>query len=135
MTEDKFIKAALAFVEMADIKVGSKLKLVKVLDGWEYGWPNSWTCNMFQLDDIGKVFTVSKITSRGELNFVESSYGYPFFAFEVVEKEIPEPIYINNEDSYKAKFKGNGDITVGCQDITFEKLEEIYNTAKKVKEQ
>jgi hypothetical protein len=84
-------------------------------------------------DEVGKVLTVVrdcggngiKLESKDKLGL-----SYPFFVLQKVENPLPEPIWIS--DSYKAEFKKDGSIKVGCQDISYDLLKQIYETATSV---
>lgn len=60
---------------------------------------------------------------------------FPFFTLELVGKggKLPAPIQLDSGE-YSVEFKEAGNIKVGCQNIKFKTLEEIYLTAKGVRE-
>jgi hypothetical protein len=133
----QYIEAQKAWMALVDLKAGDSVKVLSTAKGHEHGWRNSWAYNMDK--EVGKVLTV--VRERGGVGITllndkgSASFSYPFFVLQKVDKPLPEPIMLDpyKPDGYKAEFKNGGDIKVGCQNISFDVLKKIYETAAKVK--
>lgn len=118
---------------MVDLKEGDSVKVLSTAKRHEHGWHNSWTPEMNC--QVGKTLTVYRDNEGSGITLKDSNgyigLSYPFYVLQKVEVQMPEPIKIS--DSYKAEFKKGGDIKVGCQEISYDLLKKIYETATKVK--
>jgi hypothetical protein len=133
----QYIEAQKAWMALVDLKEGDSVKVLSTAKGHEHGWHNSWNSNMDK--EVGKVLTVVREWGGAGINLLNdkgsSSFSYPFFVLQKVDKPLPEPIMLDpyHSDGFKAEFKNGGDIKVGCQNISFDVLKKIYETAAKVK--
>jgi len=117
------------------IEVGDTVKVLRKAQGHELGWDNTWTNAMDAF--IDKICVVKYIGNSGIHGYnqeLDNWYLFPFFVLELVKKapKLPAPIRISPQ--YKAEFKEDGSIAVGCQRLSFDMIENIYLTAKEVKE-
>jgi len=128
----QYIEAQKAWIKMVDLQPGDKVKVLYAAKLHENGWRNSWMPCM--TDEVGNVLTVVRVDCGSGIRLKDSegnsSMSYPFFVLQKVENPLPEPIRIS--DSYKAEFKKDGSIKVGCQDISYDLLKQIYETATSV---
>jgi hypothetical protein len=128
----QYIEAQAAWIKMVDLQPGDKVKVLYAVETHKDGWSNSWMSEMD--NEVGKVLIVVKDALGSGIRLKDSegrsSRSYPFFVLQKVENPLPEPIKIS--DSYKAKFKRDGSIKVGCQDISYVLLKQIYETATSV---
>lgn len=113
------------------IEVGDTVKVLRKAKDKENGWGINWHTGMTSF--IGDEHVVRSINDLG-IVMKDSSYAFPFFVLERIKKgkKLPYPVRISSE--YKAMFREDGGIDVGCQRLSFDKLEEIYLTAKGVKD-
>lgn len=120
-----------AMQKVCGLREGDKVKFLREWERGELGY-SIGVCESNQ--DIGKTGTIKEILDNKIRVCIPGSYTWslPFFVLRKVEKE---PVYINEDEEYKVEFLDNGDIKVGCQEISFEKIKEIYEEAKKVREQ
>lgn len=133
----QYVEAQKAWMALVDLKEGDSVKVLSTAKGHEHGWRNCWAYHMDK--EVGKVLTV--VRERGSVGITllndegYASFSYPFFVLQKVDKPLPEPIMLDpyKPDGYKAEFKNDGDIKVGCQNISFDVLKKIYETAAKVK--
>jgi hypothetical protein len=135
MDDDKYaqyIEAQAAWIKMVNLEPGDKVKVLYAVERHKNGWRNSWTPCM--TDEVGKVLTVVRDCGESGIKLENSKdkvgLSYPFFVLQKLENPLPEPIRIS--DSYKAEFKKDGSIKVGCQDISYDLLKQIYETATSV---
>jgi hypothetical protein len=128
----QYIEAQAAWIKMVNLQPGDKVKVMYAAKLHENGWRNTWTPCM--TDEVGNVLTVVKQNGGSGIKLKDSegdsSMSYPFFVLQKVENALPKPIKIS--DSYKAEFKKDGSIKVGCQDISYDLLKQIYETATSV---
>lgn len=128
----QYIEAQKAWSKLVDLQPGDKVKVLYAVERHKDGWSNSWVSSM--TDEVGKVLTVVRVEGGSGIRLKDSkgnsSMSYPFFVLQKVENPLPEPIRIS--DSYKAEFKKDGSIKVGCQDISYDLLKQIYETATSV---
>jgi len=128
----QYIEAQAAWIKMVNLEPGDKVKVLYAVEGHKDGWSNSWVPSMN--NEVGKVLTVVKQNGRSGIRLKDSkgnsSLSYPFFVLQKVENPLPEPIRIS--DSYKAEFEKDGSIKVGCQDISYVLLKQIYDAATSV---
>jgi hypothetical protein len=129
----QYIEAQEAWIKMVNLQPGDKVKVLYAAESHENGWRSSWVSEMD--NEVGKVLVVrdghghgSGITLKDSIG--RSSLSYPFFVLQKVESPLPKSIKIS--DSYKAEFKKDGSIKVGCQDISYVLLKQIYETATSV---
>lgn len=130
---EKYIEAQAAWIKMVDLKEGDSVKVLSAATSGQHGWDNVWNP---QMDcQVGKTLTVYRGSGgRGIIlsdSLEDTTYEYPFFILQKIEAPMPEPIKISH--SYEAEFKKGGDIKVGCQEISYDLLKQIYETATKVK--
>jgi len=128
----QYIEAQKAWIKMVDLQPGDKVKVLYAVERHENGWRNSWTATMD--NQVGNVLTVVRDNGGSGIRLENSKgvldFDYPFFVLQKVENPLPEPIRIS--DSYKAEFKKDGSIKVGCQDISYVLLKQIYDAATSV---
>jgi hypothetical protein len=116
-----------AFIEMTGLKVGSEVRILRKAKNWEFGWNDTWVEGAMK--DHG-TFIVSSISVHGRgITDKINRYNYPFFVLEVISESLPKPIALNASESYFAEFNPDGSIEVGCQEISYETLKSIYDTA------
>ena len=111
------------------IEVGDTVKVLRRAENKENGWNNNW--GDYMDDHIGKEYIVTELAVGGiRLN---NWCCFPFFVLELVKKapKLPYPVKITKD--YACEFKEDGSIKVGCQDISFDMIEKVYNIAKEVK--
>jgi hypothetical protein len=122
-----------AWAKMVDLKEGDSVKVISTATTGQHGWDNVWNPKMDAA--VGKVMTVVRVghTSGVVLSGkgVDTNYSYPFFILQKVETPLPAPIVISS--NYKAEFRKDGSIKVGCQEISYDLLKAIYETAGKAK--
>lgn len=128
MNNSPYSLAQEAWVKMVNLKEGDTVRVLTTAKTHQYGWCNSWVPKMDL--SVGKEHMVSRIFDNAGIRLYDS-YTYPFFVLEKVAETLPQPIKIS--DSYKAEFQKDGGIKVGCQNISFDLLKEIYETAAKIK--
>lgn len=116
-----------AWIKMVDLKVGDTVKVLTTAKRYQYGWLNSWERSMNL--SVGKEFVVWKIYSDAGIG-LSDNLSYPFFVLEKVAEALPKPIKIS--DAYQAEFRPDGSIKVGCQEIPFSLLKQIYETAAQI---
>jgi hypothetical protein len=128
----QYIEAQKAWIKMVNLQPGDKVKVLYAVERHKDGWDNSWMPCM--TDTVGKVLTVVRDCGNSGIRLENDksnvSMSYPFFVLQKVENPLPEPIRIS--DSYKAEFKKDGSIKVGCQDISYVLLKQIYDAATSV---
>lgn len=65
------------------IKIGDKVKVVSIAEGFERGWNNVWSDHMTGM--LGNTYTVNRIMSYGIFMEDQPYYAFPFFSLEKVE--------------------------------------------------
>lgn len=78
-----------AFVKRCNIKVGSRVKIMRKADSYERGWGVCWVSNMDANVGAEGVVTeihngVSGIRVRARVNGVCDGFNYPFFVLKRV---------------------------------------------------
>ena len=123
LTNELYDKLQETFIKQTGIKVGDTVKVTRVAETGEMGWDVYWNDEM-----KGNVTQkITEIRGNGNGFRLEDGYVYPFFVLEVVKNPLPKDIPLSG---YDVKFLDNGVIKVGCETISFDKLEKIYKTAK-----
>lgn len=121
-----------SFVKQYNITKGSKVKVFRKCGDYEMGWGTVWSKLMDPA--VGQTFKVINIDSRLgiELNSAtcEDDFWFPFF---VLEPEKFDPIGIPLSPDYTAFVQRDASVKVGCQHISFELLEQVYNAANELK--
>jgi hypothetical protein len=135
MTKEDIYKSLHAtFIDVTKLKKGDTVKITKSFEGYQDGCNLYWNRNMIKT--VGKTGTVMGVEDKIEIRFDELDRDYvwcfPYFCVEIVEEVLPDPIYLNSDGDYKAEFKHDGAVVVGCQRICFNVLESIYETAKEL---
>lgn len=121
--KDQYITAQKAWMELFDVKKGTKFRVVRQCKTYENGWEQCWVDGM----KVGKEVSCNSVMPDYRGVFCSDGYYYPFFALEVIGN-LPDSIKISS--SYKAEFLGEGKVKVGCQELSFDLVEKIYNAAK-----
>ena len=124
-------EAYLKMQEASGIKIGDTVKVLRKAKRNEMGWGTTW--NSGAMDKfIGKELVVTGFGSRVENGFMlDDEFVYPFFVLEKVKDREVREVKISSD--YTAKINDNGGIKVGCQNLDFDKVEEIYEACKKIK--
>lgn len=130
---EQYMAAHNAWAKMVDLEEGDSVKVLSTATNGQHGWDNMWNPKMDAA--VGKVMTVVRVGRESGVVLigkgVDTIYSYPFFILQKIETPLPAPIVISS--SYKAEFRKDGSIKVGCQEIYFDVLKAIYETAAKVK--
>lgn len=128
MTKEKYSQAQEAFIDLTELTVGSKVKILRKAKSYEHGWDQMWYDAIMD-KRIGNTLSITNIHPFKGIQL--DSWNYPFFVLEVISnpKKLPDPIPLNSNNDYRAFFNENGDIEVGCQTISFDTLKKIYDTA------
>lgn len=117
------------------IEEGDTVKVLRKAKSREMGWRNIWSSSMSAY--IGKEGIVRDLDDEYgiEISCKDGPSGFhlPFFVLEKVKSDA-KPIYLNDDKDYKAEFMGEGKVRVGCQEIDFETIEKIYNTARSTRD-
>lgn len=85
------IKQAYKVMQAASgIKVGDKVKVLRMAKDYEMGWREVWAATMDEMVD--KSFKTTRLTEQGVYcaNKHGNSYCFPFFVLEIVEKAKQE---------------------------------------------
>ena len=116
-----------------DIKEGDTVKVLRAAKSQEMGWDDSWMSSMNTC--IGKEFEVTKISRDGEF-YLDGEAWFPFFVLEKTKdgNSLPESIPLNDDEEYFAEFRKDGNISIGCQNISWETVKKIYEAAKSTRE-
>lgn len=124
--ETKYDKLQSVMMDAMDLKIGDTVEVTRISSMGEFGWCNTWIPSMDAF--VGKTYKVSAIQKRGMGIALEgTTWGFPIFVLRKIEKQ---PITIKDvSQDYDAMVHPSGDVVVGCQTITFEKLKEIYDAA------
>lgn len=130
----KYIKAQKAWIKMFDLQPGDSVKVLSTAKDYEHGWRNSWTDTMDT--EVGLVLTFVKDIGENGIALKNgrktlNTFAYPFYVLQKVYKPMPEPITLSKD--CKVTFLEDGSINVGSQNISFDVLEKIYQTADEVK--
>lgn len=119
------------FVKKHSLKKGDTVKVLRKTEEGEFGWPLSFLESMESLigqevtvQDTYRLYGVSVRSNDGR-----TCYYVPVFILEFIKSAPVLPVIELNEN-YSAEVDEKGNIQVGCQNITFEKLEEVYLVAK-----
>lgn len=115
-------------LDSCEIKKGDVVKVLRAAENYEMGWPSTWNSNM--TNSVGKELEVVRLSGTG-ITLGGGGYIYPFF---VLEKISTLPKSIRLSDDYDVEFLKGGKIKVGCQEIPFSKVKEIYEAAKEANE-
>ena len=86
-TRSKYIEAQEKFIEVTNLKVGDKVKIVRRSFGHEFGWDNKWCGDMD--DTIGKIGVVREIMLISGISISipgDRCWSFPFFVLEKVEE-------------------------------------------------
>lgn len=134
----KYNAAAAAFITLTNLKVGDKVKVLYKAESYQWGWDAVWNDREYgyhtkMSDFIGEESTVTEIyRNMIQLSIGMDRFYFPFYVIQPILPVLPDPIYLNEDEDYQAKFEANGDIKVGSIDIPFDVLENIYNQAKTI---
>jgi hypothetical protein len=127
-------KAYKVMAQNCGIKKGDTVKVLRAAEDHEMGWKNAWIKSMNAC--IGKEYEVKKVSQDEE--FYLGGVGWvPFFVLEKTGdcKSLPASIPLNDDEEYFAEFMEDGNISVGCQNISWKTLEKIYEAAKSTREE
>jgi hypothetical protein len=127
--EDLYQELATVAFEKLNLKVGDTVRVNGVAKRGQFGWRNTWTGAMDKLVD--NTYVLDFLPKGGQVHV--EGFNVPFFVIEVVSraKVLPDPVRISAD--YDATFKQDGSVSVGCQNVSFATLEQIYNTAKSLR--
>jgi hypothetical protein len=118
------------FISVTKLKIGNTVKITRSFTENQDGCDIYWNPKM--IDIIGKTGKVMGVQDKISVTFEGAVWVFPYFCVEIVEDVLPEPIYLNSDSDYKAEFKRDGSVVVGCQKICFNVLESIYKRAKEL---
>lgn len=127
---EQYQKAQDEFVKLFDIKEGSQVTVSRIADDYEMGWDLPWTSRMNDL--VGKTYKVQHISTvsngiRISLGHGDNAY-IPFFIISKVIDRLTIPL---ESGDYEVEIDKSGKfMTVGCQEVSFSKVEEIYAKMK-----
>lgn len=135
MKEEQYKEAHNAFVEEYKLKAGDTIKILRSAKSHEMGWGPVW--NKKYMDPmVGQEYKVCDINKYNGIqvdNEGHTKYWFPWFVVEKTKDEF-SPIVIKNITSdYDASIQEDGSVKVGCQTVTFEKLEQLFKAASKIK--
>jgi len=116
-------EAYMSMQNACGIKKGDTVKVLYAAETRVMGWQNSWTSEMD--NNIGKELVVYEVDGYG-LNL--EGLGYPFFVLQKIKSGVEN---IKISDEYEAIIQEDAGIKVGCQKVSFDKIEEIYIACKK----
>lgn len=107
-----YIENQRKWVNENNIKVGSKVKIIKKADSEECGWGAYW--NSFMDDSINEIGTITMISDDGFINigiqvYLENEGNYYFYPYFVLEK-----VKDKNEFRFGARVKAE----IGLKTIT-----------------
>jgi galactose mutarotase-like enzyme len=127
MSSAKYIKAQLAFQELTGLKKGSKVRIIAQAVNRQYGWSANWHPDMTAAVNDGKEYEVTYMADAHGVQV--NDWNYPFFCLEVVDA-LPNEIKLDSGD-YTALINNDGSIKVGCQNISYATLKQIFEAATK----
>lgn len=125
MTKEKYIAAEKAFIANFDLKVGDTVKVLRKVKDKEGGWDNVWDEDDMD-DSIGEELTIESFSIHAHGITLSNFFDYPYFCLELVS---PSNITIElDSGDYNAEVSADGkNVTVGCQEISFETVQKIHN--------
>ena len=110
--------------KLAGFKVGDKVEVVSKCPDYHMGWGTEWHENM----KIGQRFTIHRIHDYWGIISEKLDFYYPFFVLRKLDE-----IKIGLNSDYEAIVTEN-EVIVGCQKFTHDKILEVAEAIKKIKE-
>lgn len=129
MSNQLYIDSQKQFIDDHSLKVGDKVKVVRAAKTDEMGWNLTWLPTMNKA--VGNEFVITEL--HPSYGIALQSGVQEFWVTWFVIDPITPPI-IELTSDYDAHIQKDGSVVVGCQTITFEKLEEVYLAAKELYE-
>lgn len=109
----------------AAFEVGDKVKVLRSFKNDELGCGLDYDKD--EMDDlVGQELEISNTYKNGTTFELDDTYEWPFFCLE----KVNDPLVVSNinGDYDDAEIAENGQsVSVGCNTITFEKVEAVYN--------
>ncbi len=87
----KYVEAQNKFIEVTNLKVGDRVKVLRKAKDEELGWGNKWNPNMDSC--VGSIYRVEDFNSRYGIE-TDNNWNFPFFVLEKVE----EPCKFKDKD-------------------------------------
>jgi len=113
-----------AMVEAMDLKVGDTVKVLRKANDNELGWRCSWNDSAMDRT-VGSNYKVDTISEWGVRMDIDGEY-YTF-PIQVLTKVETNSIKISDE--YSVIIQKDGSVKVGCQHISYDVLNSIYDAA------
>lgn len=131
--QEEYIDRAPKYMELMGLRIGSKVKVTHKVESKTNGWPNFWIGIMDER--VGIESTILNIHKDGDVQLTGNCW-FPYFALlpSIPTIKVPDNFPLDSRD-YEVKFNEDASISVGCQRISYESLEQIYKDATSVKEQ
>lgn len=132
---DTYIENQREWIKKNNIKVGSKVKIIKKADSEECGWGAYW--NSFMDDSINEIGTITTIDDKSNNNIgiqvylenEDSYYFYPYFVLKKVENKN------KNKFRFGTRVKAELDfITITGILIGYCKLDNTYRIATDIED-
>jgi hypothetical protein len=111
------------------IEVGDTVRVSHRVQTHDLGWTNSWIPEYMD-PFIGKEGVVTKVDPSSGVEV--HSWNFPAHAVELVSKKRT-PINIKLNSQYTAIVDPDGTVSVGCQTIPFEAVEEVWAAIQSMK--
>ena len=126
----KYVAAQAAFIANFNLKVGDKVKITHSVKDNYGGWDNVWSSYAMN-PSIGKELSVKELpggyNDEDGINLSDGYY-YPYFVIQVLDNGKERIIELDSGE-YEAEISKDGmDVTIGCQDVSFDTVKKIYDT-------
>jgi hypothetical protein len=82
---ESYLKRQNEWIKENDVKVGDEVKVLRIANEGENGWPTYWAMDMLTVGDVSKI---DRFSYAGCI--LGDEYVYPFFVLEKVVKTEPE---------------------------------------------
>lgn len=129
-TKTQYIAAEKSFIEFFNLKKGDKVKVLRKASHGEMGWGTVWTSGMNET--VGEELTIHLFDTDEDGNgiYLDSGYWYPFFVLELIRVDRTFEL---ESGEYTVVIDDNGDLSIGCQHVSYDLLKKIYDAATRTK--
>jgi len=111
------------------IEKGDTVRVLRTAESEEMGWTDSWMDDMDTF--VGQQLTVERVGYAVILSSAGRTRSFPFFVLELVKKKPSLPANTKlwggeARGGYEVEYFKDGHSKVGCQELSFDLLKEIY---------